>query len=58
MFSLVASTQSTIKTMSFAAYASGKNELRLNVRYTAKKLVVTDIVLGIMFAVLNALKMK
>lgn len=55
---ILASVQSTISTMSFNAYASEKYGLLRNVRYTAQKLVVTDNVLGIRFAVLKNLSMK
>ena len=54
----LASIQSRIRTTSFAAYARAKYGLLLKVRYTATKLVVTDSVLGIMFAVLKCLRMK
>ena len=48
---MLASVHSTISTISFAAYASAKYGLLRKVRYTARKLVVTEIVLGIIFAV-------
>ena len=48
---MLANTQRIIKTISFAAYAKAKYGLLLKVRYTARKLVVTDNVLGTMFAV-------
>ncbi len=48
----------TIKTISFAAYAKAKYGLLLNVRYTARKLVVTDIVLGTILAVLKCSNIK
>ena len=47
-----------MRTTSFTAYASGKNTLLRNVRQTAKKLVLTDNVLIIRFAVLNAFRIK
>ena len=49
----LASIQRIISTRSFIAYATAKNELRLKVRYTAIKLVVTDKVLGSRLAVLK-----
>lgn len=49
----LASSHNTINTISFAAYANAKYGLLLKVRYTARKLVVTDIVLGIILAVLK-----
>ena len=52
----LASIHKTIKTISFAAYAKAKYGLLLNVRYTARKLVVTDNVLGTMLAVLKCSK--
>ena len=48
----------TIRTISFEAYANAKYGLLLNVRYTATNLVVTDIVLGIIFAVPKCAKTK
>ena len=53
-----ASTQSTIRTISFEAYAKAKYGLLLKVKYTARKLVVTEIVLGIIFAVLQYSNIK
>ena len=47
-----------IRTISFAAYATAKYGLLLNVRYTARKLVVTDRVLGTKLAVLKYFKIK
>ena len=55
---MLAITQSTIRTRSFAAYAKAKYGLLRKVRYTARKLVVTDIVLGTIFAVLKNAKTK
>ena len=52
------SSHSTIKTTSFAIYPKAKNGLRRKEKYTAIKLVVTDIVLGIKFAVLKCLSIK
>lgn len=48
----LANIHNIIKTISLAAYANAKYGLLLKVRYTARKLVVTDIVLGMMLAVL------
>ena len=50
---MLANIHNTISTISLAAYANAKYGLLLKVRYTARKLVVTEMVLGIMFAVLN-----
>ncbi len=50
---IAASIQSTINTTSFDAYAKAKYGLLLKVKYAAIKLVVTDTVLGIIFAVLK-----
>ena len=47
----LANIHNIIKTISLAAYANAKYGLLLKVRYTARKLVVTDIVLGMMLAV-------
>lgn len=44
----LANIHNIIKTISLAAYANAKYGLLLKVRYTARKLVVTDIVLGMM----------
>ena len=49
----LANIHNIIKTISLAAYANAKYGLLLKVRYTARKLVVTDIVLGMMLAVLK-----
>lgn len=49
----LANIHNIIKTISLAAYANAKYGLLLKVRYTARKLVVTDIVLGMMLAVVN-----
>ena len=54
----VAMIHKIIRTISFAAYASAKYGLLLKVRYAPRKLVVTDIVLGIRFAVLKAPRIK
>ena len=54
----LANTHKTINTMSFAAYANAKYGLLLKVRYTARKLVVTEMVLGTIFAVLKPSKIK
>jgi len=58
MLVMHASAHRIIRIISFAAYAKAKNGLRRKVRYTATKLVVTDIVLGIIFAVLKYDKIK
>lgn len=47
-----------INTISFEAYARANTGHLLKVRYTAIKLVVTDIVLGIMLAVLKCSRIK
>ena len=47
-----------ISTISLDAYANANAGLLLKVRYTAIKLVVTDIVLGIIFAVLQCSNTK
>ena len=47
----LAITHKTIRTISLAAYARAKYGLLLKVKYTARKLVVTDSVLGTIFAV-------
>lgn len=52
----LANIHNIIKTISLAAYANAKYGLLLKVRYTARKLVVTDIVLGMMLAVLKHFK--
>ena len=54
---MLARVHKIIKIISFAAYAMAKYGLLLNVRYTARKLVVTDRVLGIKLAVLKYSKM-
>lgn len=54
----LANIHNIIKTISLAAYANAKYGLLLKVRYTARKLVVTDIVLGMMLAVLKHFKIK
>ena len=48
----------TINTTSFDAYANANNGLLRKVRYTARKLVVTDSVLGTIFAVSKYVNMK
>ena len=55
---MLAIIQSTIKTISFTAYASAKKGLLLIVRYAAIKLVETDTVLTIKFVVLKFLSVK
>ena len=47
-----------MSTTSFAAYPSAYSGLRRKVRYTATKLVVTEMVLGMMFAVSKASNIK
>ena len=47
-----------IRTISFAAYANAKYGLLLKVKYTARKLVVTEIVLRNIFAVLQYSNIK
>jgi len=54
----LANTHKIINTISLAAYAKAKYGFLLNVRYTARKLVVTDTVLGIILAVLKYFKIK
>jgi len=54
----LANTHNTINTTSLAAYANAKYGLLLKVRYTARKLVVTDIVPGMILAVLKYSKIK
>lgn len=49
----LANIHNIIKTISLAAYANAKYGLLLKVRYTARKLVVTDIVLGMMLFFIN-----
>lgn len=58
MSCLLAIIHKIINTMSFEAYANANSGLRLKVRYTATKLVVTDSVLGTIFAVLKYSKIK
>ena len=53
-----ANTHITIRTASFAAYASEKNALLRKVRNAAQKLVATETVLGIRFAVPKSLSTK
>ena len=48
---MLANIHKMINTMSLEAYATAKYGLLLKVRYTARKLVVTESVLGMMFAV-------
>ena len=55
---ILANIHNTISTISLAAYANAKYGLLLKVRYTARKLVVTDMVLGIILAVLKYSKIK
>ena len=50
---MLANVHNTMSTTSFVAYAKAKYGLLRNVRYTATKLVVTEIVLGTIFAVLK-----
>ena len=54
----VAIVHITIRTISLRAYASAKYGLLLHVSYAAIKLVVTDIVLGTIFAVLKYSRTK
>ena len=58
MSSIEASTHKMIRTISFTAYASAKYGERLNKKYAAKKLVVTDKVLTIRLAVLKYARIK
>lgn len=58
MSAMEAKIHRIIRIISFAAYAKAKYVLLLNVRYTAKKLVVTDTVLGTIFAVLKLFNTK
>ena len=55
MFVTLAITHKTMRMISFAAYDKAKYGLLRNVRYTARKLVVTESVLGMIFAVLKEL---
>ena len=55
---ILAHIHNIISTISLAAYAKAKYGLLLKVRYTARKLVVTDRVLGMMFTVLKKSNMK
>ena len=55
---MLASIHITMSTISFAAYASAKYGHLRNVRYTARKLVVTERVLSGRFAVSKAFRMK
>ena len=50
---ILAITHKTIKTRSFREYANANRGHLLKVRYTATKLVVTDIVLGMILEVLK-----
>ena len=53
-----ASSHKTMRTISLSAYTKAKYGLLLKVRYAAAKLVATEIVLGIRFAVLKYLRIK
>ena len=53
MSTILAKPQRIMRTASFAAYATAKKGILRKVRYTAIKLVVTDNVLGMRFAVLK-----
>ena len=55
---MLANTHKTMRTISLAAYAKAKYGLLRKVRYTATKLVVTESVLGMIFAVLKYSKIK
>ena len=55
---MLARVHNIIKMISFAAYAKAKYGLLLNVRYTARKLVVTERVLGNRFAVSKYFRIK
>ncbi len=55
---MLANIHKTISTTSFKAYIKAKYGLLLNVRYAARKLVVTEIVLGIIFTVLKYFKIQ
>jgi len=55
---ILAHIHNIISTISLAAYAKAKYGLLLKVRYTARKLVVTERVLGIILAVLKYSKIK
>ena len=48
----------TMRTTSFVAYAKAKYGLRRKVRYTARKLVATENVLGMRLAVPKYFKIK
>lgn len=54
----LANIHNIISTISLAAYANAKYGLLLKVRYTARKLVDTDIVLGMIFVVSKYFKIK
>lgn len=53
-----ANIQSKIKTIPFAPQAREANALLRKVRYTARKLIFSEIVLGTMFAVLKKFQNK
>ena len=55
---LLANIHKTIKTISFIAYAKANKELLRKVKYTARKLVATDMMLGIILDVSKKIKMK
>ena len=55
---ILANAHKRISTISFEAYANAKYGLLLKVRYTARKLVVTESVLGIIFVVLKYSRIK
>ena len=58
MFLILANIHNTIKTTSFAEYAKAKYGFLRKVKYTPRKLVVTEIVLGSKFVVLKYFKIK